>query len=67
MSSRSRSPPHNRYSSEIRSSERDSRLSPPSRILYIKDIPADIETKEIEELFKKYNGYIAIRRVFLFI
>jgi hypothetical protein len=66
MSSRSRSPPHNRHGTEIRSnSERESYepRAPPSRILYVKEIPQELDTKTVEDLFHKYDGFVALRRV----
>eukprot|EP01100_Stratorugosa_tubuloviscum_P009213 TRINITY_DN3845_c0_g7_i1.p1 TRINITY_DN3845_c0_g7~~TRINITY_DN3845_c0_g7_i1.p1 ORF type:complete len:278 (+),score=102.25 TRINITY_DN3845_c0_g7_i1:47-835(+) len=40
--------------------------APPSQTLFVRDIPNDIETKELEELFSKYSGFIAFRRLLYF-
>src|SRR5689334_14703194 len=41
--------------------------TPPSRILYVRNIPRDLDTKEVEELFKKRAGFLELRRVILFV
>src|SRR5690349_18036717 len=56
---------NSRESHRTNASHGDSRNSMlgPSRILYVREIPKDIESNTFEDLFKKERGYVTTRRV----